>query len=437
MKDVRGRVDAFLTRTRMHYRGVDMGRTAAAFLEEMRRGLEGLPSSLDMIPTYIETSREVPAARRVIAMDAGGTNLRVAVVSFDGRGKPLIEDLARHRMPGSDGEIGRDEFFAALARFAAPVAGKADGIGFCFSYPAEITPDKDGRLLYFSKEIKACGVEGEMIGRGLLAAMKAAGLPQPARVVLLNDTVATLLAGRQSVPGKRFDGFVGFVCGTGLNVAYVEANSAIKKKPELDPAGSQIINTESGSFSRVPSGAVDVEFNASTANPGKYRNEKMISGAYLGGLCFAAARRAARDGCLSPETGRALAGLQSVSTKDVSDFLSSPAAGANSLSALCSRIPPADAQGLYSIMDAIVERAAVLVASNLCAVLLKTGKGADPRFPVCITVDGTTFWQMKGFRIRVECAMRSFLREKRERSYEIIAAEDAPLIGAAIAALTN
>ena len=71
-------------------------------------------------------------------------------------------------------------------------------------------------------------------------------------------------------------------------------------------------------------------------------------------------------------------------------------------------------------------------------ILLKTGKGADPRRPVCITVDGTTFWQMRGFRIRVECAMRKLLTGDRERAFEIVrAAEDAPLTGAAIAALTN
>jgi hypothetical protein len=37
----------------------------------------------------------------------------------------------------------------------------------------------------------------------------------------------------------------------------------------------------------------------------------------------------------------------------------------------------------------------------------------------------------------VECHMRSFLTGDRERAYQIAAAGDAPLIGAAIAALTN
>jgi hexokinase len=431
-----GTVNRFLAKRRLHFAHVDMDRYTSIFLDEMRRGLQGRPSSLGMIPTYIETTRAVPAGEKVIALDAGGTNLRVAVVSFDPAGKPVIEDLARHRMPGSDGEIGRDEFFRALAGFVEPVSGKADRIGFCFSYPAEMTPDKDGKLIFFSKEIKARGVEGQMIGRNLAQAMSRSA-SRPPRIILLNDTVATLLAGRNSLPGRRFDGYIGLVCGTGLNIAYIEANGEIGKKPELDPAGSQIINIESGGFSRGPVGEIDKEFNATTENPGRYMNEKMISGAYLGGLSLCAAKRAAREGHLSARAETELESLQSLSTKDVNDFLFSPEGRDNPLGGICARLSAEDARKLYLLVDAIVERAAKLVAINLCAVLLKTGKGRDPRFPACITVDGTTFWQLRGFSIRVECAMRSFLRGKNRRSYEIAGADDAPLIGAAIAALTN
>jgi hexokinase len=84
-----------------------------------------------------------------------------------------------------------------------------------------------------------------------------------------------------------------------------------------------------------------------------------------------------------------------------------------------------------------VERAALLAAALLCAAVLKSGIGKDPRFPVLITADGTTFWQLRSFRARVESYMHSFLRGDRERAWEIIGVDDAPLLGAAIAALTN
>ena len=52
-------------------------------------------------------------------------------------------------------------------------------------------------------------------------------------------------------------------------------------------------------------------------------------------------------------------------------------------------------------------------------------------------VDGTTFWQLRSFRCRVEARMRALLSGKAERAWEITSVEDAPLLGAAIAALTN
>jgi hexokinase len=433
----RSPMERFLARNRLRPALIDMRRHCAAFLVEMHAGLEGRPSSLPMIPTYIETVAEVRRGERVIALDAGGTNLRVAVVSFDPKGNAVVERLSRHRMPGVDAELDREGFFAALAACVAPVADAADRIGFCFSYPAEITPDRDGRLIQFTKEIKARGVEGALLGVGLGAAMAAAGARRPAGIVVLNDTVATLLAGRNAQPGRRFDGFVGLVCGTGLNAAYVQTNAGIQKTPGLDPEGSQIVNTESGSFARGAYCRMDDAFDATTASPGKYRHEKTISGAYLGALCLFAARQAAREGCFTADTAQAVARIPALSTRELNDFLLYPDGADHPFGAISHKAPAHDGQALYRLCDALVDRAAAMVAVNLAAVVLKTAKGRDSRYPVCITVDGTTFWQLRGFRSRVESHMRGLLTGANDRAWEITAVDDAPLLGAAIAALTN
>jgi hexokinase len=438
-------VDSFLRRSRLDPSRLDFPAACTAFLDELARGLDGRPSSLPMIPTYIETARDLPRGQRVIALDAGGTNLRVALVSFSPEGAPVVENLARHSMPGVDQPIGRDEFFRALASFVLPFVGKADRIGFCFSYPAEILPQKDGRLIQFTKEIKAQGVEGELIGGGLARALSAAGAHGQPRIILVNDTVTTLLAGRNAVPGRRFDSFVGVVCGTGFNVAYVEANSLIRKTPGLDPAGLQVVNTESGSYSRDALGPVDDAFDATTINPGRYRHEKTISGAYLGSLALFAARAAARDGGLGATTGAgspgsaaaALEPVNALSTRELNDFLLTPDDMRHPLGAACSRMSSASAAAMYRVCDTVVERAAAHVAVNIAAVVLKTGRGLDPRYPVCVTVDGTTFWQLRSFKSRVETFMRRLLSGRRLRAWEITGVDDAPLLGAAIAALTN
>ena len=358
-------------------------------------------------------------------------------MSFDAAGKPLIEGLVRHRMPGVDAELESDEFFRAMAGFVLPLSRQAEKIGFCFSYAAEMTPGKDGKLLWFSKEIKARGVIGQLVGGSLVQALAAASGGKPSRIVLVNDTVATLLAGRNAQPGRRFDDFVGLVCGTGINIAYVESNSRIGKVTGLDGSGAQIINTESGSFAGSPSGRIDDLFDATTAGPGTYRHEKMISGAYLGALCLFTAKQAARGGCLTAAAGDTLEGVASLSTRELNDFLLYPDSADNPLGAACGRMSADDARSLYSLCDALVERAAVLVAVTLSAIVLRTGRGRDPRYPVCMTVDGTTFWQLRGFRCRVEAHMRAFLSGVNARAWEITSVEDAPLLGAAIAALTN
>ena len=127
---------------------VDAGALLAEFDRQMDEGLAARPSSLAMLPAYVDTAREVPVDTPVVVLDAGGTNLRVAVVWFDKAGKARVEDFRKYRMPGADGaSLSAEDFFDAFAGFLEPVCQRSDAAGFCFSYPTEIFPDLDGRLL--------------------------------------------------------------------------------------------------------------------------------------------------------------------------------------------------------------------------------------------------------------------------------------------------
>ena len=170
MEKIRQKVDGFLKDQGMHSDDIDMETTCGVFLEEMAKGLAGRDSSLAMLPTYIETERAVPRNTPVIVMDAGGTNFRVAAVTFRDDGQPVIENQERYSMPGMKREVGKDEFFRTMAGYVEKVLDTSNSIGFCFSYPIEMFPSKDGRVLFFSKEIKAPQVEGQMIGANLNAA---------------------------------------------------------------------------------------------------------------------------------------------------------------------------------------------------------------------------------------------------------------------------
>lgn len=91
----------------------------------------------------------------------------------------------------------------------------------------------------------------------------------------------------------------------------------------------------------------------------------------------------------------------------------------------------------YYLIDRLIERAAKLTAINLSSAAIKSGKGRNPCRPVCIVAEGTTFYHLKSLKQRVEYYLKDYLVNQKGIFYEIINVENATLIGAAIAGLTN
>ncbi|HHW02617.1 MAG TPA: hexokinase [Thermoanaerobacterales bacterium] len=435
MNDHKAAVKSFLSRYGMDYESMDMDKSCRTFIEEMEKGLEGQESSLKMLPTYITVDGDIPLGEPVIVMDAGGTNFRVAVIHFDRDKKPVVQDYRLYPMPGTQGEISKEEFFETMAGYIEPVLDRSKKIGFCFSYATEILPNKDGKLLQFSKEIKVKDLIGEIIGENLLRAVKNSGFDGDKKIVLLNDTVATLLGGKAAYPDRVFDGYIGFILGTGTNTCYIEENRNIKKACDLvGKAGSTVINMESGGYDKAPRGLIDKEFDETTLNPGVYTFEKMISGRYQGGLMLQIIKRAAEDGLFSGRFCERVRDIEELSAREINDFLYYPYSD-NKLSNCC--FEDDDYLIVYHLIDSMMERAAKLVAVNLSSIILKTGKGKNPCKPVCIAAEGTTFYKSKLFKNKLDFYMKSYLNDEKHVYYEFVRAENATLVGAAIAGLIN
>jgi len=383
-----------------------------------------------MIPTYVTIDRPVPANTPVTVMDAGGTNLRVATIRFTQRGVPHIRDLRKLTMPGIGTQVSKDGFFRFLADVLKPLAGTSPRIGFCFSYPTEITPECDGKLLYWTKEIRAPGVEGTYVGAELNRALAACGCGGK-RIVILNDTIATLLAGKSFGGARRYSNYTGVIVGTGSNTAYVENNARITKVPGL-PRGAMAINLESGAFDKCPRSDIDLRFDRTLANPGRQVLEKMISGGYLGGLTLHVLRTAADEGLLSPSAAAALDSWSDLPSEEVSGLLANPFQAARFCTDAWSE---GDLETAMRLSAEVVRRAALMIAINISTPVIKAGSGHNPLHPVCITVDGSTYYKTPGLRSLVEENLRRLLG-RRGIHFEVLQVAEAPLIGAAVAGLT-
>lgn len=437
VEKIKDKVKAFLAANNMDPADIDMERMCGIFLKEMELGLAGEESSLAMLPTYIETEQKIPVNEPVIVMDAGGTNFRTALVSFDKDGKPNIENLRLFPMPGIREQVGKQEFFCTMAGYLDEVIDKSAKVGFCFSYPIEIFPNKDGKVLYFSKEIKADEVAGQMIGENLNVAITASGQRDKKRIVLLNDTVTTLLAGRASAAGRSFGTYIGFILGTGTNCCYVERNRNITKTQDLDPAKSQIVNVESGGFGKAPQGKIDKDFDKSSLNPGMYTFEKMVSGAYLGPLSLWTLKAAADNALFSKNFAEKIKNVEQATTKDINELISFPEGRQGPFSSPLKAASEDDIRTACRLIDRLIERAAKLAAIKLSSAAIKGDRGRDPAYPVCIVAEGTTFYHLRYLKQRVEYYLKDYLENRKGIYYEIMNVENATLIGAAIAGLTN
>ena len=153
------KVAQFMKNHGMDAERIDLAEYTKAFAGAMRSGLGAFQKEMPMLPTYLYSSGKLQKGGRAVVIDAGGTNFRTAVVGFDGK-KAVIESLDKRPMPGADEPAEWSEFISCVADCVQPLMGQTADIGFCFSYPIEITPECDGKILGLTKQVDIKGAVG-------------------------------------------------------------------------------------------------------------------------------------------------------------------------------------------------------------------------------------------------------------------------------------
>ena len=418
---------------------IDVLALAQGILDDMRRGLKKQPSDQDMIRTFCNPPKDTAKNQSVIVIDAGGTNFRSCLVTFDAAGVPTISEMEKTKMPGVEKELSRKDFFEQIAVNLEHLKNKSDRIGFCFSYPMEIQTDGDGILLGFSKEVKAPEVIGSKVGECLKAALAEHGWNTIKRVTMCNDTTSALLAGAATAGDiHRYSSYIGYILGTGMNAAYLQPDTrhCEERSDVAIQIDEQIIVCESGKYKNINRSDFDIEFDKTTVKPGSFYMEKQCSGAYLGPVSTIILQNAAKEGLFSQKMNEELLKLEPLTLIEMDKFLHGPFNKDCALGKLaCEVATEEDCDMLYQLLDAVVERSARCSAAILTSCAIQTGAGKNAAHPICILCNGTTFYKTWMVNNRVHAYLDEILTNKLGIYWEIVSAENDITLGTAISGL--
>ncbi|KAF9408859.1 glucokinase, partial [Entomortierella beljakovae] len=213
------------------------------FKEAMKKGLEKEGATIAMIPSYVMGRLDGTEKGSYLALDVGGTNLRVVSVSLEGCGK-----ITTHQTKFKIDEALKIGEAKALFVDEQSIAVRGDTefeLGFTFSFPVLQTSINRGTLISWTKGFDARGMVGKDPVSMLQDAFNRRHLP--VRVAaLVNDTVGTLLSHAYNHP----DTTMGIILGTGCNGAYIEQISNIGKWTGSTKESDMIINMEFGAFDK-------------------------------------------------------------------------------------------------------------------------------------------------------------------------------------------
>ncbi|MBR4472190.1 MAG: hypothetical protein IKS55_00985 [Oscillospiraceae bacterium] len=415
--------EAFLIRYGMVNPAFDIQACAAKMCGEMERGLKGEHSSYPMIPTYLKTSGKVPEGEYVAVIDAGGTNFRSALAHFE-NGCCHVEQVKKIGMPGIEKPVSWEEFISFVADAVDPFMDRADKIGFCFSYSADITPEIDGRVNEIDKEVVITGCEGRLVGADLCRELARRGYSGK-RAVIINDTAAVQLGGMAKHLNDGFVSCFGQVSGTGTNTCAAVPGRKIGK---IEQAFDMIVNFECGSYEGLEQGLFDRELDENSHNPGKKHLEKMTAGVYLGELCHLALCRAVADGLLSEECGEKLRTLPVLTSAEADAF-----SCGKGMEDFTYRLQ--DAAFIKDLAGILFCRSARLMCANLIAMAELTDAGRDG--PTAVFAEGSLVQHSHLYAPELRRLLKEHMQEELGRDVQLVIEEDSTLPGAAAAALLN
>ncbi|KAF9346445.1 glucokinase [Mortierella sp. AD094] len=451
------------------------------FVQQMRVGLKDQDSQdLAMIPSYITGRPDGHERGSYLALDLGGTNLRVCLISLKGN-----HELETHQKAFKVSEHLQEADVSELMDFIAisikefissehvnskicehPSDSETLELGFTFSFPVSQTSVNGGLLLRWTKGYSCPGAVGNDIVKLLQDALDRNNVDVHV-AALLNDTVGTLLAYSYSHPGT----YIGAIIGTGTNGAYVEHTENIKTMKSN--AKEMIINTEWGNYDKdkkfLPVTMFDNKLDRESINPGIHVFEKLISGMYLGEiarnvLLHLIDKRVLFEGNSSPKLNEHWAFetkfMSAIENDSSTNLIPTAEVLEQELGVYLNTL--VDREIIKFVCRLVGTRAARLSAMAVAAVIrqgMEVGSLRDHKYPlklsasedeksnantngktasrdpIHVSIDGSVFEHYPGFKQRMEEGLVELLGEHSKDIVQMGIAKDGSGVGAALAAL--
>uniref|UniRef100_A0A3B5AF91 Phosphotransferase n=1 Tax=Stegastes partitus TaxID=144197 RepID=A0A3B5AF91_9TELE len=382
---------------------------------DLIRGLDNLHPEppVKMLPTFIRATPDGTEEGDYLALDLGGTNLRVFHVRVvKEKREVLMMDSKTCSIPQKimlgPGEQLFDYIAEHLSKFlkSRDLKGQTLPLGFTFSFPCE----QKSILISWTKGFNCSGVVGQDVVRLLKEAIHRRGDYGISSVAMANDTVGTMMS-----CGYRDQSCeIGMIIGTGTNACYMEEMKNVKRVEGED--GRMCINTEWGGFGNDGS-LGDKKINILTdfdrlvdqksINHGHYMY-KMISGMYLGEIVRLVLVKLTEDNLLfKGQTSEALMTPGQFKTKFISEIEDGLENAQKILTALGLNWDPVDACVVRLVCDTISSRSARLCAAALATIAnrIRVNRGLD-RLKTTVGVDGAVYKKHPNFKEKLQAAVR-------------------------------
>ena len=374
------------------------------FHREMQRGLAGENGSLKMIPSFIGRPKGTEEGR-FLALDLGGTNIRVMAVDLDGNGCAAVVSVSKFVIPkkimcGTGNEL--FDFIAdCVKEFILEnhinIQQRYD-LAFTFSFPVDQHSIVSGKLIVWTKGFRVAGVEGQDVVTLLSEALLRKEINCVRVAALANDTVGTLV--HKSYADPSCD--MGVILGTGTNACYPEKIARILKCTEQGTFREMIVNMEWGGFNQLKTNIYDHILDSASLNPGKQMFEKMVSGMYLGEIARLVIVEMMEQGLLFRGTDPAVFSRPYLLTAKHLSMMAQGDDRERILQApLFTEFPLRDVsefdrQIIREVCRIVFTRAAQLAAAAIAAVVVWMDENLEWEHTVAI--DGSLFEKYQGFR---------------------------------------